>query len=35
MRQKVLEARAPIRQVVAIGGYRHIILNASTRRKGI
>jgi hypothetical protein len=30
-----LEARASIRQVVAIGNHRYIILNASTRGKGI
>jgi hypothetical protein len=35
MRQKVLEARAPIRQVLAIGSYRYMILNTSTKGKGI
>jgi hypothetical protein len=30
-----LEARAPIRQIVVTGGYRYIILNTSTRGKGI
>jgi hypothetical protein len=35
MRQEVLEARALTRQVVAIGGHGYIILNTSTRGKGI
>jgi hypothetical protein len=30
-----LEARAPIRQIATIGNHRHMILNASTRKKGI
>jgi hypothetical protein len=30
-----LEARAPTRQIVTIGDYGHMILNTSTRRKGI
>ena len=35
MRQEVLEARAFIRQVVAIGSHGYIILNTSTRGKRI
>jgi hypothetical protein len=35
MRQEILEARALTRQVVITGNYRHMILNTSTRRKGI
>jgi hypothetical protein len=30
-----LEARAPTRQIAAIGNYKHMILNTSTRRKRI
>jgi hypothetical protein len=30
-----LEARAPTRQIVATGNYKHMILNTSTRRKGV
>jgi hypothetical protein len=30
-----LEARAPTRQIVATRNYRYIILNTSTRKKGI
>jgi hypothetical protein len=30
-----LEARAPTRQITATGGYGHMILNTSTRGKGI
>jgi hypothetical protein len=30
-----LEARAPTRQIAVIRGYRHMILNASTREKGV
>jgi hypothetical protein len=35
MRQEVLEARALIKQIVATGGHKYIILNTSTRKKGI
>jgi hypothetical protein len=34
-RREVLEARAPTRQVAATGGHGHMILNASTRGKGV
>jgi hypothetical protein len=34
-RQEVLEARAPTRQIAATGGHGHVILNTSTRGKGI
>jgi hypothetical protein len=30
-----LEARAPTRQIAAIGSYKYMILNTSTRKKGI
>jgi hypothetical protein len=30
-----LEARAPIRQIAATGNHRYIILNTSTKKKGI
>jgi hypothetical protein len=30
-----LETRAPTRQVAIMGNYKHMILSASTRRKGI
>jgi hypothetical protein len=35
MRREVLEARAPTRQVAIIGNYGYMILNTSTRKKGI
>jgi hypothetical protein len=35
MRREVIEFRSPLRQIVTIGGYKYMILNINTRRKGI
>jgi hypothetical protein len=35
MRQEILEIQAPTRQIATIGNYRHMILSASARGKGV
>jgi hypothetical protein len=35
MRREIIEFRSPQKQIVAIGGYGYMILNTSTKRKGI